>query len=521
MKKSIRGMTLTALLLSASQMAFADDSNNQYDGDGFVTPVAYVGDVPTKSEDAYFAATAEEAARATQRAQARPAQVAPQPVQRRVARPAPVQPAVLNTAPAPQVQPVQYAPLSISHLQPAGVQQVGCSCSMMGGGCDSPGCASMGGCSIGSGFAGGCDSGGCDSMGCSSGSCGGGGLASAMGLCGKSGWARHEVLLWFLQDRSAPSLIATAPVGTLPRLPAATTVFGDTLNGDMSVGYRGDMGLFLSDNLGVGGRFWVLSENEDEYSIADNGNNISIGRPFFNVLTDAEDALIVAFQNVFTGSVSGTSKLDMMAAEAYARVNLGCTKTCQLDLIGGYSYMSVDDELSLTSTTITQATGRTRTYNDLFDTENVLHGGQIGFEAVVTNGRWFARSLTKVHMGNMDQTVRISGSSTDQTPPAAAAAANSGLLTLGNQGTWNRDEFTFIPEINFKLGYRFREHVEMTVGYSFLMFDNLALAGEHVDRVIDPSSLNTSGPFGNRPAFAWNDSSLWVQGIDLGMAITF
>ena len=75
--------------------------------------------------------------------------------------------------------------------------------------------------------------------------------------------------------------------------------------------------------------------------------------------------------------------------------------------------------------------------------------------------------------------------------------------------------------MNFKLGYRFREHVEMSVGYSFLMFDSLALAGDQIDRNIDPSALNTNGPFGSRPAFTMNKSSLWVQGIDLGLAITF
>ena len=96
---------------------------------------------------------------------------------------------------------------------------------------------------------------------------------------------------------------------------------------------------------------------------------------------------------------------------------------------------------------------------------------------------------------------------------------NGGLLALGNQGTYERDKFAFVPEMNFKLGYRFRDHVEMSVGYTFMYFDDVVLVGDVLDRTIDPSVLNTNGPYGTRPAFDFDDSGLWVQGIDLGVVI--
>ena len=521
MKKTIRRMTLAALLLAAAPAVAAEQKGEAENGVGGVRQVAYVGDVPTADESAYFGHKA--AAPAPKHSKV---QVAQHNVPAQMSMP------VINAAPARS-----YAPVQAGQLQPIGsqIQQVG---ACAGGGCADPTCAAptcaappMSSCDTGGCASIGCDSGGCDSVGSAcdamGGSCGSGGMAGALGLCGKSGWMRHEALLWFVQDRDAPALVATTPsnqvipFANLFATPPTTTNFGEALNGDISLGYRLDAGLFLSDNMGVGGRFWWLSENEDSISLSGDGSNQFIGRPFFDINSGVEAHLIVALQGAFIGNVEATSKLDMMAAEAYTRTNLSCTKTCQLDFIGGFSYFDVDDRLSITSSTIDVNTGRNRTFNDLFDAENEFIGGNLGFEAIVTSGRWFARSLTKVHLGNMDSTINISGTASDQTPPLGATITDGGFLALGNQGTYSQEEFSFIPEMNFKLGYRFREHVEMTVGYTFLMFDNLALAGDQVDRSIDPTTLNTSGPHGTRPAFDFQDSSLWVQGLDLGLAITF
>jgi hypothetical protein len=94
-------------------------------------------------------------------------------------------------------------------------------------------------------------------------------------------------------------------------------------------------------------------------------------------------------------------------------------------------------------------------------------------------------------------------------------------LAQGNQGDYVRDVFSFAPEANFKLGYRFRKNVLLSAGYSFIYWDNVALNGDVVDTVIsDPALLNT-GTFGPRPEFTFDDSSLWVQGLDLGVIIDF
>ena len=498
MKTKFRGMTLAAMLLSASTVASGEQNDVAYDGDGFVTPVAYVGDVSSAEEDAYFAEDATQAiqaneamksaARATMRPASHTVKQIPQPEE------------------ASQPAATRYAPVSASQLQPVGYD--------MGGGTEysSPVAAY---CDAG------CDS-GCDSQ------CGGGAKYGNFGdlfMCNSgSGWARGEILLWKVQDRDLPSLITTAPAGEFPDLlnPNAQTVFGGETDSDMSIGFRGDYGKYLTDDIGVGARFWIIDESSDDYARASDGSDISIGRPFFNTAIGQEFALLVAFAGVgandFAGSVDAESSIDLLGAEAYGRFNFVSASCCQMDLIGGYSHFSIDDTLRITSTSINTnpATGQTRVFNDLFETENRFHGGQIGVETVTTRGRWSARTLAKVHLGNMEQTARLTGSRTDTLNGDSAAGM---LIQLGESGEAQRDEFSFAPELNLKLAYRFRDHVDFSVGYSFIYWDSVALAGDLVNRNIDEAQFQI--PFAeNRVSFP-TDSGLWVQGIDFGVGINY
>ncbi len=529
MKMTFRGLTLAAAMLTASGTAYADQ--NQRVGDLPDTPIAYVGDISAASEAAYFADDAKMAEAAVQAAHANDAtavsdgSVVPQPQPMPKQQPMPM-PKRMTRQSSP------YAPVSVNKLKPhrsvhqpvgyfTGSTGPACGCDDV---CNLPNCdcgsdvvICDGGCSTAS-CDGGCDS-GCRRGGCSMRSLD---LGKMLGLCSSDGWARSEALLWFVENRQMPALVTTAPAGGLPILgfPGTQTVFGDEADGGLSVGYRSDFGRYIDDNLGIGVRFWTLAENSDEYSAAGDGTNFSIGRPYYNNVTNIEDAVLVAFDPTVEGSVHAESAINLEAAEAYARMKFTCSKSCQLDFLGGYSYFRVDDTLRISNTSIDSTSARS--FNDLFAAKNRFNGGQLGFEAVIKRGRWFARSLTKVHLGDMDQTVRIDGSSSqDFLNPGPVFDTDGGLLALGNQGEYHRNVFTFIPEMNFKLGYKFRQHVEMSVGYTFMYFDNVALAGAQVDPTLNPAVLNTGGPFGNRPAFTFNDSSLWVQGIDLGLGISY
>ena len=356
-------------------------------------------------------------------------------------------------------------------------------------------------------------------------------LSGLFDRCPDQSWLSTEFLLWRTQDRDSPALVTKSPSGTFPILPNADVVFGDKLKGEFSGGFRLDAGKFVTENVGVGGRFWILANNNDSFYADAKPSDYSMGRPFFNSSVGTEDVLIISGPGggilgagPFEGEVSANSSVNVWAAEAYARLRLNCNNNCKVEFISGYSHFSLDDELSISSITFDAATAASYQFNDLFDTKNKFNGGQLGLEMSLTEGRWTFRSLTKVHLGNMNQRVAIAGDHTVFNG-AAPTSGSGGLLALGNQGNYERNEFSFIPEANLKLEYCVRKNVALSIGYSFLYFDNVALAGAQVDRIIDPigpPAIGTSGPpWPAHPTFSFNDSSMWLQGLDLGLRIDF
>lgn len=347
-------------------------------------------------------------------------------------------------------------------------------------------------------------------------------------------WLSAEALLWFPQARTAPALAVVTPVDVAPLLGNGGTVIGEEFGNNLSPGFRLDAGRYFGDGtIGIGGRFWMLSEDDDAFSLASDGSDRSIGRPIFSTANNSEASIEIATNansalggnNGFNGEISGEASIEVIAAEAYARFNLGRGREYHTDLIGGYSYFGIDDDLAIRSVSRENlpGLGSVTSFSDSFNTSNNFHGGQLGAETILRRGRWVAKSLAKVHLGNMNQEVLISGTSSRQdTTPAAPGDPRffgNGLLSGSNAGTYEQDVFAFAPEMNLKLGYRFRDHVTFTVGYSFIYWSNVALAGGQIDRNVNLDPVTGVQP-GTLP-FNIRESGFWAQGIDLGTTIEF
>ncbi len=74
--------------------------------------------------------------------------------------------------------------------------------------------------------------------------------------------------------------------------------------------------------------------------------------------------------------------------------------------------------------------------------------------------------------------------------------------------------------MKLKLGYGLSDNIQMTVGYSFMYWSSVALAGNQIDRSVDIAQALGGAP-SNRPAFSFEDSGYWMHGVDLGLTVTY
>ena len=352
-------------------------------------------------------------------------------------------------------------------------------------------------------------------------------------------WIGGEALLWFVGDRDAPSLLVQSDEGTVPvpGQPGFQSIFGGSIADDLLPGFRVDGGVYVTENIGLGGRYWQLFNGDSTFDYEGFGSGATVGRPFFNTDLGVDDAFLIntdidldgGATQQFAGTFIAESEFDVWAAEAYGRVRLSGTKDHALDLIGGYTHLELDNSLVVGSGTVTiddgiggSAVGTQRTFLDAVATRNEFDGGQVGFEAVLTRGRWLARSLTKVHLGNMETQVASMGMSSENIPGFGATDDGDGFFQQLPTGTFERDEFTFIPELNFKLGYAIRPGMYVTAGYSFLFFDEVALADGAYNAIASGTSffdgVDSDGSLASLDSLV---ESFYLHGVDVGLTIAF
>lgn len=73
-----------------------------------------------------------------------------------------------------------------------------------------------------------------------------------------------------------------------------------------------------------------------------------LARPFFNVLLNQQDALLVAYPGVSQdGVIDIQSKSDMLGAEALLRHMLLGEEDLTIDFVAGYQFNRLDDSLNI------------------------------------------------------------------------------------------------------------------------------------------------------------------------------
>ncbi len=236
-------------------------------------------------------------------------------------------------------------------------------------------------------------------------------------MCGRSGWGEVEALLWWGPETVTPPLVATGNQFQFPSnvvLGGPDSAIGGT---DLTPGLRANFGFWLDANqtVGAGGRVFGLFPDDVSHEFESDGVT-TLGVPRLDIdgvpNLPLESALIVAQDSQNSGRDPGAIRvdhdMDFIAAEAYGKLLMARTGCSRADLIGGYSFLRLDDSLSLYTRSVQNITnlvpdGTVRETFDRFSAANSFHGGHVGFTTDITRGRWTLSTLGKVAMGNMHQ----------------------------------------------------------------------------------------------------------------------
>jgi hypothetical protein len=349
-------------------------------------------------------------------------------------------------------------------------------------------------------------------------------------------WGSIEYLLWWEKDAEYPPLVTSSPNGTA-RENAGVLGFDSTsvlFGGDPVVesgslsGGRLTLGLWLDtcQMNSIGGRGFGLEEHGVTYSAASNGDSI-LGRPFFNVFTGEQDALLLGFPGELRGNIQITQETETQGAQVFLRhlYRTGCNY--RIDVIYGYRYLGVDDSLTIDNSLefIDPAGnnfGTSLDQIDMFEVQNEFHGGELGLMGHSVDGRWTLDFLGTVALGSMQQRASVQGSTVTTPQGGIGTTVNGGLLTqTTNIGTFEDDPFTVVPEVTVTLGYFVTPRLDLSVGYTFLYVHNVTRAGQVIDPAVNLTQQtgNLEGPA--RPTFEFQDSGYWLQGLNFGLNLRY
>ena len=363
-----------------------------------------------------------------------------------------------------------------------------------------------------------------------------------------SPWVSFEYMSTWLEGRYLPPLVSTSPPGTEGVVPGATVLFGgEDVSGNRQVAGKLSVGGWFdeSERVGAGGKFFEIQTESIGFSAASNSNGSPLlARPFYETWPSSNSGVgpasfLVTGQTAvgtlpftLTGDIQAITQTDVMGAEGYLRYLLYCAPGRRLDLIGGYQFSKVDDRLQINNSTDYQPQifGAHFEAEDLFETQNKFHGGELGLLGEFGRGPVTISVLAKVGLGNMNEVVNIAGQSALTDAGGFTSYYRGGILALPtNIGTYKQDKFAVIPEAEIKLNFKLTRNLEATVGYDFIYWSTLALAGQQIDTSVgNLPTVNSSQWFGGSldaaggtyPSFSGiKDSSLWLQGLSVGLTL--
>jgi hypothetical protein len=364
-----------------------------------------------------------------------------------------------------------------------------------------------------------------------------------------AGWFTADYLHWWLQGDRVPALVTSSPSGTAQadagqlELPTTAVLFGDDrINDRGRPGVRLGLGRWIDEcgQWAIGGEFFWVGEDDDGFRAFSDGDP-ALARPFFNTdpNVNGQDAQLIAFDDSVNGDVLDGGVSVETASDIYS-VNIDLHQLAvnnvsggygwRIEALAGYRFFRLDENLRISEDLLVTGggggvvVGTTFDIFDEFGASNEFHGFEVGSKTRCYHGLWTIDMLAKLGIGNNHQRVRIDGVTVVTVPNFAPLASSGGLLAQdSNIGAFEHDSFALLPELQINLARQLNDYWEFRVGYTLLFLTDVVRPGGHIDSSADGRFLDPlSPPFTpTNPAFTLDETSIWLQGVNFGLACQF
>lgn len=345
------------------------------------------------------------------------------------------------------------------------------------------------------------------------------------------GHVNLEYLLWWIQSPKVPVLVSGGDV--LDAVPGAFGQEGtfpllDKIGMPPTLGGRLTMYRWLNENqvAGVEGVFWgARSFSRETFTSRGTGTEPVLARPFFNVNSGTLDADPVGLPFAMAGTVQISLPSTMVSGEVNFHLAPSGGSEWQFRYFGGPRYLQLDEKLIINHASVELVDGQLDFVHDQFGTTNRYYGGQAGVGFEYRGGRLLLDVRTKLGFGRTEQTVRTDGGT-------ALTTATGETTVLGDRGLLvqpfnaglevKRKAWSVVPEFSINGGLQLNEYFSIYLGYNFLYWSNVVRPGDALSQNISLQPCCPGVILGaHEPSLNPTQSSVWIQGLTLGLEINF
>jgi hypothetical protein len=313
--------------------------------------------------------------------------------------------------------------------------------------------------------------------------------------------------------------------------------YQDRSGGRLTTGFWFDQGCHVGVEL-IG--FVLEDKTASRTAGSDLNGNPLLARPVVNAQTTLEASTLLAAPGALAGGIAMSSSNSLFGGEANFMGSLVRLPQFNADMILGFRYVGMDEDLNVNSAT-TVLPGGSAAFNgnlvtagtvkifDRFETRNDFFGGQVGLRTGVECWRLFLNLEGKLAVGSVHEVVNASGATTFIAPNGLITNNLTGglLVVSSNAGIHSKNDLTFIPEVGVKFGVHLTKHLSAHVGYQYMYWFDVVRPGDQIDRVINPALVPSNLAFGglnpgpNRPVVPLDKTAFWAQGVNFGFELSF